>query len=35
VHRIATDIWYPWVEGYRRLPIVGNHFWKYLDIARH
>jgi peptide/nickel transport system substrate-binding protein len=32
VHRIATDIWYPWVEGYRRLPIIGNHFWKYLDV---
>ena len=35
VHRIATDIWYPWVIGYRRLPIIGNHFWKYLDIAPH
>jgi len=35
VHRIATDIWYPWVEGYRRLPIIGNHFWKYLDVDPH
>jgi peptide/nickel transport system substrate-binding protein len=35
VHRIATDIWYPWVVGYRRNPMVGNHFWKYLDVAPH
>ena len=35
VHRILTDIWYPWVDGYRRLPIIANHFWKYLDIAPH
>jgi ABC-type transport system substrate-binding protein len=32
VHRVLTDMWYPWVIGYRRLPVIGNHFWKYLDI---
>jgi hypothetical protein len=31
-HRILTDIWYPWVIGYRRTPMLGNQFWKYLDI---
>jgi hypothetical protein len=32
VHRILTDLWYPWVEGFRRTPMLGNHFWKYVDI---
>jgi ABC-type transport system substrate-binding protein len=32
VHRILTDMWYPWVVGFRRMPVQGNHFWKYLDI---
>jgi len=32
VHRILTDLWYPWVEGFRRTPMLGNHFWKYMDI---
>jgi ABC-type transport system substrate-binding protein len=32
VHRILTDMWYPWVIGYRRPPVIGNHFWKYMDI---
>jgi ABC-type transport system substrate-binding protein len=32
VHRILTDLWYPWVEGFRRTPMQGNHFWKYMDI---
>ena len=31
-HRILTDLWYPWLEAYRRMPMIGNHFWKYLDI---
>jgi ABC-type transport system substrate-binding protein len=31
-HRILTDMWYPWVLGYRRPPMLGNHFWKYVDI---
>jgi ABC-type transport system substrate-binding protein len=32
VHRIITDLWYPWVEGFRRTPMLGNHFWKYMDL---
>ena len=31
-HRILTDMWYPWVLGYRRPSMLGNHFWKYVDI---
>jgi ABC-type transport system substrate-binding protein len=31
-HRILTDLWYPWVVGFRRPPMLGNPFWKYLDI---
>ena len=31
-HRILTDLWYPWVVGFRRTPMLGNPFWKYLDI---
>ena len=31
-HRILTDLWYPNVIGFRRPPMLGNHFWKYLDI---
>ena len=31
-HRILTDMWYPWVTGYRRPSMLGNHFWKYVDI---
>jgi hypothetical protein len=31
-HRILTDMWYPWVLGYRRPAMLGNHFWKYVDI---
>ena len=31
-HRLLTDMWYPWVVGYRRPPMLGNHFWKYVDI---
>ncbi|MGZ5034198.1 MAG: ABC transporter substrate-binding protein [Usitatibacter sp.] len=31
-HRILTDMWYPWVVGFRRTPMLGNHFWKYLDV---
>ncbi len=32
VHRILTDMWYPWVVGYRRPPVQSNSFWKYIDI---
>lgn len=31
-HRILTDMWYPWVVGYRRPAVQSNNFWKYLDI---
>jgi ABC-type transport system substrate-binding protein len=31
-HRLLTDMWYPWVLGYRRPPMLGNQFWKYVDI---
>jgi ABC-type transport system substrate-binding protein len=31
-HRILTDMWYPHVLGYRRPSMLGNHFWKYVDI---
>jgi ABC-type transport system substrate-binding protein len=34
-HRLLTDMWYPWVVGFRRPPVLGNHFWKYLDIDRN
>jgi ABC-type transport system substrate-binding protein len=33
-HRVLTDMWYPWVIGYRRPAMLGNHFWKYVDIDR-
>jgi len=31
VHRIGTDLWQPWVEGYKRHPF-SNSFWRYIDI---
>jgi ABC-type transport system substrate-binding protein len=31
VHRILTDLAYPWVSGYRR-PTFGNQWWHYIDI---
>ncbi len=31
VHRIAMDLAYPWVLGYRR-PAFGNQWWHYVDI---
>jgi ABC-type transport system substrate-binding protein len=31
-HRILTDMWYPWVLGYRRPAVQSNSFWKYIDI---
>jgi ABC-type transport system substrate-binding protein len=36
-HRILTDLWHPWVLGFRRPLVDGNSFWKYVDIdaARH
>jgi ABC-type transport system substrate-binding protein len=31
VHRIATELTYPWLVGYRR-PSFGNQWWQYVDI---
>jgi ABC-type transport system substrate-binding protein len=31
-HRIRTDLWYPWVVGYRRPLIQARSFFKYIDI---
>jgi ABC-type transport system substrate-binding protein len=31
-HRILTDMWHPWVVGYRRPLVQSNNFWKYIDI---
>src|SRR6185312_272676 len=32
VHRIITDMWQPWVVGYRRPLMTTNDFWMYIDI---
>ncbi len=31
-HRILTDLWYPYVVGYRRPMIQGSSFWRWIDI---
>ena len=31
-HQIRTDLWYPYLVGYRRPMIEGNTFWRYMDI---
>ena len=31
VHRIATDMWQPWVVGYKRHPF-RRDFWQFLDV---
>jgi len=31
-HRILTDMWYPWVIGYRRPQIQNQNFWRFIDI---
>ena len=31
-HPILTDLWHPWVAGYRRPPVQSQNFWKYIDI---
>jgi ABC-type transport system substrate-binding protein len=31
-HRIVTDMWYPQLVGFRRTPLLGNPWWKYVDI---
>ena len=32
VHRILTDMWQPWVIGYRRPLMTTDDFWMYIDI---
>jgi ABC-type transport system substrate-binding protein len=32
VHRIYTDMWHPWVVGYRRPLVQSQNWWKYVDI---
>ena len=31
-HRIVTDMWYPWVIGYRRPLVQSQNFWRFIDI---
>jgi ABC-type transport system substrate-binding protein len=31
VHRIGTDLWQPWLTGYKRHPFARD-FWRYVDI---
>jgi ABC-type transport system substrate-binding protein len=31
VHRISTDLWYPWLIGYRR-PLFWNEWWHVVDV---
>ena len=31
-HRILTEMWNPWVVGFRRPAVQSNNFWKYIDI---
>ncbi len=31
VHRIATDMWQPWVAGYKRHPF-RRDFWQFIDV---
>jgi len=31
-NRLLTDMWYPWVVGFRRPDMQGNPFYKYVDI---
>jgi ABC-type transport system substrate-binding protein len=31
VHRISTDVWYPWLDGYRRPPF-WNEWWHLVDV---
>jgi len=31
VHRIGTDLWQPWLVGYKRHPF-AREFWRYVDI---
>jgi ABC-type transport system substrate-binding protein len=31
-HRVLSDMWHPWVIGFRRQPVQSDMFWKYIDI---
>jgi ABC-type transport system substrate-binding protein len=31
-HRILTDLWYPWLVGYRRPAVQSQNWWRYVDI---
>jgi ABC-type transport system substrate-binding protein len=31
-HRILTDLWWPWVKGFRRPPVQNQNWWRYVDI---
>ena len=31
VHRIATDMWQPWVSNYKRHPF-RRDFWQFIDV---
>jgi ABC-type transport system substrate-binding protein len=31
-HRTLTDLWHPWVIGFRRQAVQSDMFWKYIDI---
>ena len=33
-HRILTDLWYPYVVGFRRPLVTVGNWWKYIDIER-
>ena len=32
IHRISTDLWFPYVEGFRRPLVQSQNWWKYADI---
>jgi ABC-type transport system substrate-binding protein len=32
VHRILTDLWYPYVIGFRRPPIQSQSWWRFVDV---
>jgi ABC-type transport system substrate-binding protein len=32
VHRILTDLWYPYVIGFRRPPVQSQSWWRFVDV---
>ena len=32
IHRISTDLWFPYVQGFRRPLVQSQSWWKYVDI---